>query len=204
LRFPVALAWNTNATIEDEARTHEAAHAAAAHLVGFEVTQISMDARWADHGERGSVAIRSRPSEPSIEDHPLTSVSSIQAWLDAFDRQAEEHAFAHGVVVRAGGYVAGDWELGSSRGDRELLQAIRWPGWSPDAWEYLVTDKTQRLVRSQPFRLLHWRIVRALEEMGDLGVLSGPELREVLGAEDVDGGPGAPGRLRTLPTQVRP
>jgi hypothetical protein len=140
-----------------------------------------MDAKWADYGERGSVAIRSRPSEPLVEDHPPTSVSSIRAQLDAFDRQAEEHAFAHGVVIRAGGFVAGDWDLGSCRADRELLQSIRWPDWSPYAWEFLVTEKTARLVRSEPFRLLHWRIVKALEEMGDLGTLAGPELREVLG-----------------------
>jgi hypothetical protein len=41
-------------------------------------------------------------------------------------------------------------ELGSARGDRELLQMIRPKDWSPDACEYLATDKTERLVRSEP------------------------------------------------------
>jgi hypothetical protein len=68
----------------------------------------------------------------------------------------------------------------------------------------VVLTKTERLVRSEPFRSLHRRIVAALERIGDIGTLAGDELREVLVAEDVDGGPGAPGRLRTLPTQVRP
>ena len=58
--------------------------------------------------------------------------------------------------------------------------------WSADAWEFLVTDRTERLVRSAEFRSLHQRVVTALEEMGDLGVLSGDELRQVLVTEDAE------------------
>jgi hypothetical protein len=52
----------------------------------------------------------------------------------------------------------------------------------------MVTHSVQRLVRSAEFRVLHARLVSKLEEMGDLGVLSGDELREVLepGASDSD------------------
>ena len=112
----------------------------------FDVVLISMDARWGDFGERGHVEIRSRPSEPLVEDYPplaaSASGSSIREELDAFDREIEEHTFAHGVVARAGGYVAGDWEYGSSHADRELLQAVRSASWSADAWEFLVTNRT--------------------------------------------------------------
>jgi DNA-directed RNA polymerase specialized sigma24 family protein len=38
----------------------------------------------------------------------------------------------------------------------------------------------ERLVRSDPFRSLHRRIVAVLERIGDVGTLSGDELREVL------------------------
>jgi hypothetical protein len=41
-------------------------------------------------------------------------------------------------------------------------------------------DKTERLVRSDPFRSLHRRIVAALERIADVGTLSGDELRDVL------------------------
>jgi hypothetical protein len=161
-----------------------------------------MDARWGDFGERGHVEIRSRPSEPLVEDYPplaaSASGSSIREELDAFDREIEEHTFAHGVVARAGGYVAGDWEYGSSRADRELLQAVRPASWSADAWEFLVTNRTRRLVRSESFRQLHQRIVAALEEMGDLGVLSGDELRQVLEPATW----GVPGPRPTRPPQT--
>ena len=40
---PTAAAWNALATIERETREHEAGHAAAAHLFGFEVGLITLD-----------------------------------------------------------------------------------------------------------------------------------------------------------------
>jgi hypothetical protein len=176
LRLPVDAAWNTRATLESEARSHESAHAVAAHLTGrFEVAKISMDARWGDYGERGHVEIRSRPFEPIVGSNPEQ--------LEAFDHEIEEQSFARAIVARAGGLVAGDWDLGSSRADRDLLQAVRPVDWPSLAWEYMVTRRTERLVRSEPFRLLHRRIVAALEEVGDTGTLSGDDLREVLGPE---------------------
>jgi hypothetical protein len=48
------------------------------------------------------------------------------------------------------------------------------------AWEFLVLDRTERLVRSESFRSLHRRIVAALEEVGEVGVLSGDDLARVL------------------------
>jgi hypothetical protein len=58
-----------------------------------------------------------------------------------------------------------------------------WAAWTSDAWEFMVTHKTERLIRSDGFRRLHRRIVKTLEEVGDTGTLSGDALREVLGPE---------------------
>lgn len=91
----------------------------------------------------------------------------------------EELAFARAIVACAG-LVTDSWELDSSRGDRSKVEEARWPAWSSDAWEFLVALKTERLVRSEPFRRLHRRIVSKLEPLGDTGTLSGDELREVL------------------------
>jgi hypothetical protein len=188
LRLPVDSTWNTNASLESEARSHESGHAVAAYLTGrFDVVSISMDAKWGDYGERGHVEIRSRPFEPVV--------GTTREQLDAFDRQVEEQAFARGVVAAAGGFVAGDWDLGSSRADRELLQAVRPAGWTPLTWEYMVSRRTQQLVRDEAFRVLHRRLISKLEEVGDTGVLSGDELRQVL---VVDGEPGSPYRIRAL------
>jgi hypothetical protein len=75
--LPTAARWNTRATIQGETIEHEAAHAAAAHLLGFEVGKISLD-RWADHGALGSVTSR-RPAGTT-----------------------EESAFARAVIAAAG------------------------------------------------------------------------------------------------------
>jgi hypothetical protein len=169
--LPVDAVWNTRATLEREARSHESAHAAAAVLTErFDVVSISMDARWGDYGERGHVEIRSRANEPLV--------GAIREQLEAFDHEIEEQSFARAIVARAGGLVAGDWVLGSSRADRELLQAVRPVAWPPLAWEFVVTNRTQRLTRSAEFRVLHARLVSKLEEIGDFGVLAGDELRE--------------------------
>jgi hypothetical protein len=104
--------------------------------------------------------------------------------LEAFDHEIEEQSFARANVARAGGLVAGDWVLGSSRADRELLQAVRPVAWPPLAWEFVVTNRTQRLTRSAEFRVLHARLVSKLEEIGDFGTLSGDELREALDPPD--------------------
>jgi hypothetical protein len=44
------------------------------------------------------------------------------------------------------------------------------------AWEFVVLAKTERLIRSEPFRSLHRRIVAALEQVGEVGTLSGDDL----------------------------
>lgn len=45
----------------------------------------------------------------------------------------------------------------------------------------MVAGKTERLVRSEAFRALHRRVVKAHEEVGDTGTLRGHALREALG-----------------------
>ena len=171
--IPTALAWNTRATLERETREHEAGHAAAAHLLGFEVGEIVLD-RWGDFdGELGSVRFK---------------------WSGTISDD-EELAFARAVVAAAGPFVTDAWELERSRRDRDKIEEVRFPAWSPASWQFVVLAKTERLVRSEPFRSLHRRIVAELEEVGEVGSLSGDELRQVL---VVDGGPGAPGRLRAL------
>jgi hypothetical protein len=180
LILPAAPSWNVLATIERETREHEAGHAAAAHLLGFEIGAITLD-RWADYGELGSVRFK---------------------WSGTIDDD-EELAFARAVVAAAGPFVTDSWALDRSRQDRRTVEELRFPAWSPAAWEFVVLVKTERLVRAEPFRSLHWRIVAALERLGDVGTLGGDELRQVLVAEDVDGGPGAPGRLRALRLEVR-
>jgi hypothetical protein len=104
-------------------------------LLGFTVGEISMDAKWADFGEFGHVSIR------WAGDMGLT----------------EEFAFARAIVAASGPIVTGSVELDSSRGDRSKVEAARWPAWSADAWEFMVLDKTERLVRSEPFRRLRRR-----------------------------------------------
>jgi hypothetical protein len=133
-------------------------------LLGFTVGEISMDAKWADFGEFGHVSIR------WAGDMGLT----------------EEFAFARAIVAASGPIVTGSVELDSSRGDRSKVEAARWPAWSADAWEFMVLDKTERLVRSEPFRRLHRRVLEALEEIGDLGTLSGDALRAVLDHPDAE------------------
>jgi hypothetical protein len=157
LIIPTAASWNVLATIERETREHEAGHAVAAHLVGFKVGAISLD-RWADFGHLGSVTFR---------------------WSDTIE-DPEELAFARAIVAAAGPLATDAWGLDRSREDRVQVEALRFPVWSSAAWEFLVIGKTERLVRSEPFRPLHRRVVAALEEVGDIGTLSGDELREVL------------------------
>jgi hypothetical protein len=158
LRLPTASAWNTRATIEGEAREHEAGHAASAHLLGFVVTEVSMDAKWADFGELGRVSLRWPGTTPDTE----------------------EFAFARATIARAGPLVTDSWELDSSSGDRSKVEEVRWPAWSSLAWEFLVIGKTERLVRAEPFRRLHRRVVAELEEVGDTGTLSGDALARAL------------------------
>lgn len=158
VRLPTAASWNANATIEGEAREHESGHATAAHLLGFEVVEIFMDAKHGDWGKLGAVHSR---------------------WTGPID-DIEELSFARAVVAASGPFVTDSWALGRSRQDRRAVEELRFPAWSPAAWEFLVLDRTERLVRSDPFRSLHRHIVAALEELGDFGTLSGDELRAVL------------------------
>jgi hypothetical protein len=72
------------------------------------------------------------------------------------------------------------WDLERSRQDRDKVEEVRWPAWSPDAWEFVVVHKTQRLIRSEPFRSRHQLVVAALAEVGEVGSLSGDELDQVL------------------------
>jgi hypothetical protein len=156
--LPTALAWNTRATIERETREHEAGHAAAAHLLGFELGSITLD-RWADWGEFGSCKF---------------------GWTGRSDD--EELAFARAIVACAGPLVTDAWDLERSRQDRDKVEELRWPAWSPDAWEFVVLHKTERLVRSEPFRRLHRRVVAALDDVGEVGSLSGDALDRALTA----------------------
>jgi hypothetical protein len=88
--------------------------------------------------------------------------------------------YARAVVAAAGPFVTDSWALDRSRQDRRAVAEVRFPGWSPASWEFVVLTKTERLVRSEPFRSLHRRTVAALEVVGDVGTLAGDELREVL------------------------
>jgi hypothetical protein len=81
------------------------------------------------------------------------------------------------VVAAAGPFVTDSWALDRSRQDRDKVEEVRFPAWSSYSWEFLVLDRTERLVRSEAFRSLHRRIVAAL---GEVGTLSGVRLREVL------------------------
>jgi hypothetical protein len=72
------------------------------------------------------------------------------------------------------------------------------------AWEFVVLAKTERLVRAEPFRSLHRRIVAALEELGDTGTLSGDELRQVLAIPDADLLSGEPRPEAATSIGVRP
>lgn len=154
LMLPTAARWNTLATIEREAREHEAGHAAAAHRLGFEVGEIVLD-RWGDFdGELGSVRVK---------------------WTRTIDDE-EELAFARAVVAAAGPLATDAWGLDRSRQDRRAVEEVRFPAWSPDAWEFVVLHKTERLVRSEAFRRLHRRVVSKLEEIGEIGTLSGADL----------------------------
>jgi hypothetical protein len=167
--LPTAASWNALATIERETREHEAGHAAAAHLLGFEVGEITLD-RWGDFdGHLGLCRFR---------------------WTDTID-DLEELAFARAIAAAAGPFITDSWALDRSRQDRRAVEELRWPVWKSYQWEFLVLDKTERLVRSDPFRSLHRRIVAALEELGDVGTLGGDELRHVLdpGADLLTGAP---------------
>ena len=156
--LPTAASWNALATIERETREHEAAHACAASLLGFEVGEITPD-RWGDFdGHLGLCRFR---------------------WTDTID-DLEELAFARAVAAAAGPFVTDSWALDRSRRDRDAVEEVRWPVWKAYAWEFLVLDRTRRLVRSEPFRTLHRRVVAALEGIGDVGTLGGDELRQVL------------------------
>jgi hypothetical protein len=157
LILPTAASWNVRAAIQGETREHEAGHAAAAHLLGFAVGTIALD-RWADWGELGSVKFK---------------------WTGTIDDD-EELAFARAVVAAAGPFVTDFWALDRSRQDRDKVEEVRFPAWSSYSWEFLVLDRTERLVRSEAFRSLHRRIVAALGEVGEVGTLSGVRLREVL------------------------
>jgi hypothetical protein len=117
--------------------------------------------RWADFGHLGAVTFR---------------------WAGTID-DPEELAFARAIAAMAGPLVTDAWGLDRSREDRAKVGEVRWPAWSSDAWEFVVAGKTERLVRSEPFRRLHRRVVSKLEELGDTGTLSGDDLREVLGPE---------------------
>jgi hypothetical protein len=164
LIVPTAASWNVLATIERETRSHEAGHAAAAHLLGFEVGSITLD-RWGDFdGELGSVHSR---------------------WTGPID-DIEDLSFRRAVVAAPGPFVTDSWALDRSRQDRRTVEELRFRAWSPASWEFVVLTKTERLVRSEPFRSLHRRIVAALELVGDVGTLSGDELREVLVAGDTE------------------
>lgn len=170
LMLPTAARWNTLATIEREAREHEGGHAAAAHLLGFEVGEISMD-RWADFGHLGACSIR---------------------WAGTID-DAEELAFRRAIVAAAGPRITDSWLLDRSREDRVKVEAVRWPAWTSGAWEFVVLERTERLVRSEPFRQLHRRVVAALDEVGDTGTLFGEALARALtpapGADFQQGAP---------------
>jgi hypothetical protein len=156
--LPTAIAWNTRATIQGETREHEAAHAAAAHLLGFEVGSITLD-RWADYGELGSVKFR---------------------WTGTI-YDDEELAFRRAVVAASGPFVTDSWSLERSHQDRRTVERLRFPAWSPASWEFLVLDRTERLVRSEAFRSLHRRVIAALEDVGEVGTLSGDALAGALG-----------------------
>jgi hypothetical protein len=177
--LPTAAAWNVNASLEAEAREHESGHAAAAVLLGFVVGEISLD-RWADFGELGRVSIR---------------------WAGTIG-DPEELAFARAVVAAAGPLVTDAWELDRSRRDRSKVEEVRWPAWPSLAWEFVVTHKTERLVRSEAFRRLHQRVVAALEEVGEVGTLSGAELARALATPDAGFLPGAP-RPSSVATSAR-
>ena len=154
--LPTAASWNVRATIQGETREHEAGHAVAAHLLGFEVGKIVLD-RWADYGEFGSVKFR---------------------WTGRSDD--EELAFARAIVAATGPLATDAWDLDRSRQDRGKVEEVRWPTWTSAAWEFVVLHKTELLVRSESFRRLHRRIVAALEEVGEVGSLSGDALDRVL------------------------
>lgn len=97
----------------------------------------------------------------------------------------EQLAFAHAVVAAAGPFVTDSWGLGRSRQDCRTVEELRFPAWSSASWEFVVLHKTERLVRSDPFRSLHRRIVAVLERLGDVGTLGGDELRQVLSSRSV-------------------
>ena len=80
---------------EADTRSHEAAHAVAAHLLGYEVEAITWDS-WGDRGKLGSVRAR---------------------WVGPID-DTEELAIRRAVVACMGPFVEDSWELDSSRGDR--------------------------------------------------------------------------------------
>jgi hypothetical protein len=111
-------------------------------------------------------------------------LGSVRArWVGPID-DAEEFAFGRAIVAAAGPFVGDSWEHEGSRGDRAKVEEVRWPAWSRDAWEFMVLDKTRRLRRTDPFRTLHYRVVKALERLGDFGTLAGDELRHVLDLPD--------------------
>jgi hypothetical protein len=58
----------------------------------------------------------------------------------------------------------------------------------------VVLDRTERLVRSEPFRPLHRRVVAALDEVGDTGTLSGDALARALTLDSWRPDPSAVGR----------
>jgi hypothetical protein len=129
--------------------------------------------RWADWGELGSVTLK---------------------WTGTISDD-EELAFARAVVAAAGPFVTDAWGLARSRQDGLAVEELRFPAWSPDAWEFVVVHKTERLVRSEPFRSLHRRVVAALEELGEVGTLSGDELDRVFATPDaglLSGAPASP------------
>jgi hypothetical protein len=155
--LPTAAAWNTRATLRQEAIEHESGHATAAVLLGAEIGEISLD-RWADRGHLGLVTVQ---------------------WSDTVDNP-EQLAFARAIVAAAGPIATDAWGLDRSREDRIQVEAVRWPAWSSAAWEFMVIGKTERLVRSENFRRLHRRVVAALEEVGEVGTLSGDALARAL------------------------
>lgn len=156
---------------------HEAGHLAALAWFGYNADLVRLDLKHADFGGN------------------FGHIEGIHRTMGDPKREARDRSTIAAVGPLLGGV---DLDHFSARSDLRCVDLNREAGWSADAWRWIATERARDLARHAPFAYTWRLLVVRLHDLGEFVELRGDELREVLRPEDVDGGPGAPGRLQAL------
>lgn len=141
---------------------HEAAHLAAAHVLGYTLDVVRLDLHWGDDGWHGDITgLRRTTGDPSREpaDH-----STIAACGPLADCGLDHPSAAH---------------------DRRHIELWKPPDWSSDLWLFVAEQRGARLARTESYRRLWHRLIETLEHVGEVGEITGDELAMIAADEGV-------------------